>query len=73
MELFPMHHFVMLPPLFLHLHSSSSVVFCACVILLSFFWVEKEKTKKKKGKKKGYEGEVAVTSKVKLLQHGRGY
>lgn len=68
MELFPMRHLVMFPPLFLHLHSSSSVVFCACIILLSFFWVEKEKKKKEKG----YEGEIALASKVKPLQHGRG-
>lgn len=73
MEIFPMRHLVMLPPLLLHMHSSSSVVFCACIILLSFFWVKKKKEEERREKKKGcYEGEVALASKVKLLQHGRG-
>lgn len=57
----------MVPPLFLHLHSSSSVPFCACITRLSFFCVEKEKKEKKKT---GYEGEIALASKIKLLQHG---
>lgn len=80
MAIFPMRHLVMLPPLFLRFTCNPlrRSLFCACIILLSFFldWKrkEEEKGKKEKGKKKkgGYDGEVALASKVKLLQHGRG-
>lgn len=61
---FSMHHLVMLPPLFLHLHPcDASVVFYMHIALHFFFWLKKEP---------GYDGAVAIASTVQLLQHGRG-
>lgn len=60
---FSMHHLVMLPPLFLHLHPASVVLYMHIVLHFFFFWLKKEP---------GYDGAVALASKVQLLQHGRG-